>query len=678
MTRTTSIGAWPRRTAAIAAAAGATALITLAVTPGAEASFSIGQCQGSGLNGRGASFQNAAHPVFRQSFENAFCAAQGSAPAVTYSGGGSGLGRRHMGERTSASGTGENNLNGNQSRSYPERFTGTDEPLTATSKSQIEQGTDTAGDESQVHQIPAAAGAVAAIVNFPDNCNIESIPTANQTAPRNAGESDTDYATRVKFTNRVRFTQAQWERIWNGAQSGGDKASQWKDIFPGIAAIANNPALKTDQQCKDQQITRVARFDDSGTSYAFKDALDSYQPSRNWLPDFVTGPDTRHWPNATIDDGSFCNAGAPDANKQAPVGVDGPDNGNTPSLVTACANGNNNLVPKLAATDGSVGYSDLATTIITGGDLRITPTTDSLSRDDDKYLSPLPNGSGAYTEATKNSNGFKSDNPGGTGGANCADTTYRNTPTSTLGDWSTASGVNDTVGWGICTLTYILAFDDDAKAYGNSPTEEGKARTVKDYLSAMVSPAAQNDLEAANFSPLPSGIRTLAQGGVNSIDWNKSGTAGGGGGGGGGVVANPGATTPPAGGGSPPPVAKPSNVFSVPRTAISSKAGTATLSIRLPGAGRLVLEATAKVKVKVRGKTRTRTIRVGKITRTVSKAGLVKLTLKPSSAARSVLKRAGKLKVSVKLTYTPKGGTARSTKKTITLRLKKPVKKGKR
>lgn len=682
MTRTTSIGAWSRHVTAVAAAAGATALVTLAAAPAADASFTTGQCQGSGLTARGASFQTAAHLVFKPSFETGFCASQGSAPNVNYTGGGSGLGRRHMGERTSASGAGENNLNGSLSRSYPERFTGTDEPLTANSKSQIEQGTDAAGDESPIHQIPVAGGAVSAIVNFPDNCNVESIPVANQSDPRRPGETDAAYATRVQFTNRARFTKAQWERIWNGAQSGGEKASTWGDTFPGLTAIVGNSAGKTDAQCQAQQMTRVVRFDDSGTSYAFKDALNAFRPSRGWLTDFTINPDTRNWPNASIDDGSACNGGVADPNKKSPVGVPGP--GGTPSLVTGCANGNNNLVPKLRDTDGSVGYSDLATTIITGGDLRITPTTNIASRDDDKYLTQLPNGQATETfvESTRDPNGFKSNNSVGTRGANCAGTVYRNVPSSTLGDWSNASGVDSPTGWGICTLTYALAFDDDAKAYPNSPdgaaAEEGKARTVKDYLGSAVATTTQNELEAGNYSPLPAGIRTISQTGVNSIDWNKSGTAGGGGGGGGGGVANPGATSPPAGGGFTPPVAKPSNLFSVPRVSLSSKAGTATLSVRLPGAGRLVMEATAKVKVKVRGKTRTKTIRVGKVTRTVSKAGLVKLTVKPSSAARAVLRRTGKLKVSVKLTYTPRGGTARSSKKTITLRLKKPAKRGKR
>ena len=117
-----------------------------------------------------------------------------------------------------------------------------------------------------------------------------------------------------------------------------------------------------------------------------------------------------------------------------------------------------------------------------------------------------------------------------------------------------------------------------------------------------------------------------------------------------------------------PPPSLPSNVFSVPRTSISSTKGTATFSFRLPGAGTLVLDATGNVSAKLLAAKR---FKVGKLRRTVSKAGTYKLTLKPSKAAKRVLRRRGKLKVSVKVSFTPRGGTARKSTRTVTLKLKK-------
>ena len=119
------------------------------------------------------------------------------------------------------------------------------------------------------------------------------------------------------------------------------------------------------------------------------------------------------------------------------------------------------------------------------------------------------------------------------------------------------------------------------------------------------------------------------------------------------------APPPPGGGGGGGGTAPPSNVFSVPRTALTKK-GTAILTVRLPGAGTVALNATAKV-----GRKR---IKVGGLKLTVTKAGTYKLTLKPGSAARRVLNKKGRLRTSTKLTFTPRGGAARSSTKTVTLK----------
>ena len=54
-----------------------------------------------------------------------------------------------------------------------------------------------------------------------------------------------------------------------------------------------------------------------------------------------------------------------------------------------------------------------------------------------------------------------------------------------------------------------------------------------------------------------------------------------------------------------------------------------------------------------------------------TKAGPVKVKIRPSKAGKKALRRKGRLRVKVKLTYTPTGGTARSTTKRVTLKLKK-------
>ncbi|MDQ3644898.1 MAG: substrate-binding domain-containing protein, partial [Actinomycetota bacterium] len=516
------------------------------------------------------------------------------------------------------------------SRNQVPRFGMTDEPPSPTEVNQINTGTDAVGDEDRIHVIPAAVGSVAPLVNFPDNCDVNLLQDANKTPELGAG------------TVRVRFTKAKFEAAW--ARDGG--ADNWTALFPELAA---------DSDCN-KPIIRVVRFDESGTSFTLKDYLDTINPSRGWLTTFATGTGgTRNWPNAVFGARVDC-AGASGPGSE-------PDT--TDQLTSGCGNGNGSLVSKLISTDGSIGYSDISTARTASPSLAITPG----GGDNDTYWTQIPNGNGCanrrsctdgqFTEPTAAANGFRTD---GLRGSNCQSTTFTGIPESTLGDFSDASGVNAPSGYGICTLTYGLLFDDYKRAYAlQGIDEERKARTVKDYWTDAVN-GGQSVLFGQDYAPLPPGILALAQAGVNAVGFDKAGT-GIGPGPGPGIGPGPG----PGGGGTPLPIA-PSNVFSVTRVVLLPKTGGARLSVRLPGAGTMVMKATAKVG--------TRQIKVGGLRLSVTKSGTYKLLLKPSRAAQRVLnKRAraartgvGRLKTRVKLTYTPKGGTARSSTKAVTLK----------
>jgi hypothetical protein len=231
-----------------------------------------------------------------------------------------------------------------------------------------------------------------------------------------------------------------------------------------------------------------------------------------------------------------------------------------------------------------------------------------------------------------------------------------------LATGSKTSGVNATSGFGICTLTYALVFDDNAAVFGNSAEEESKARTVKDYEESIVSDAAQSQLFAADYAPVPPLLLAISRTAVSEIGWNKAGSGGSGGGGG----STP-PVTPPAAGGPAPVVI--SNQFSVPRKTISSKTGSATFSVKLPGAGKLDVVGTAKS-----GK---KTINVGHVVLTAGKAGTYSVTLKPSGVAKRLLNEDGSLKVSLKFTFSPTGGTANSSNSSVTLKLIKKAGSGK-
>lgn len=644
-------GAW-RAALLVALALAAAALAALTANPQrAEAAFTTGQCLGADITGRGASFARDAHLVFTQQFQGTFC--QGSGPNITYAPDGSGAGRRAVGERTNANST------GTQSRSDVARFGMTDEAPSTTAVADINRGTDNPGDEDRIHVIPAAVGAAPPLVNFPDNCDVNLLPDASKTA-----EQDLDRDMVQDDVVRVRFTKAQLDAIFAR-----DPASDnWTEVFPSLTA---------DPDCN-KPIIRVVRFDDSGTTFVFKDYLDRANPTRNWVPGF-TDPlpaRTRAWPAATFGDRDDCSAtpnGVSEPSDPDGPGAEGDANGSVDQLTSACSSNAANLVATLLRVDGSIGYADLSTA--RGAGLAITPE----ANDNDTYWTQVQNGEGGtnasgplaanrFTEPTADDNSFRTvdgaNNPTRRG-AKCQNTTFENVPADTFGDFVPTSGVNSPNGFGICSLTYGLLFDDYKRAYAlntDQVGEERKARTVKDYWTSIVSDGGQAVLFPQDYAPLPTGILAIARGGVNAVGFDKAAT------GGGGTTTPPVVTpvTPPGGGGTPPPVT-PSNRFSVVRFTTRSRAGTGQFRVRVPGRGALSLSATARPGSK--------RIKVDAVRLSFSRSGTYSLNIKPGRVAKRVLKKRGKLRINVKITFTPRGGRARSITRTVTLRLTRSVRR---
>jgi ABC-type phosphate transport system substrate-binding protein len=592
------------------------ALIAVGLAPQANAAFVSGRCAGADITGRGASFARDAHNGFINNFQPIYCAGTPASATVTYEALGSGAGRDSMKVRNGAP-----------------RFGMTDEPPTPLEVQQMNTGVGVAGDpardnantgdDGQIHVIPAAVGSVAPLVNFPDNCDVNLLPVAAKTA-----EQDLDNDLVLDDVIRVRFTKAQFEGIWAKDAN----FERWDDVFI---------ALQADADC-DRPIIRVVRFDDSGTSFAFKDYLNKIDGAENWLTTYASGANrTREWPGAVFGPRADC-AGTPNG--------PGSEVDATDQLTSGCSNGNGSLVSKLISTDGSVGYSDISTARGASPSLAVAPE----ANDNDTYWTQIPNGSDNFTEPTSSANGFRTDGPRG---ANCAQTTFVSVPATTFGNWAPVSGVNSPQGYGICTLTYGLVFDDNSDAWVNTPAEEAKARTVKDYWDSIMSAPAQAALFPNDYAPLPSGILAIAKAGVDSIDWNKG--AGGGGNPGGG---NPGGGNTGGGGNTKGPGTINSR-FSLLRKSISSRTGGGTVSVKLPGAGKLEMIGTAKVGG--------RTIKVGKVTLTANKAGTFDLTLRPSGAAKRALQRRGSLKVTLQLTFTPNGGTPSTSTTSLTLKLRR-------
>jgi ABC-type phosphate transport system substrate-binding protein len=596
------------------------ALGVVGFAPQASANFNTGKCAGPNIEGNGASFAKTAHEVFNFNFKTNYCngtPGQGTIN-VTYNANGSGAGITTMELRNNAS-----------------RFAGSDDPPTPAQVALMNSGAveptpgeikaDTnAANDGKAHVFPIAAGAVAPLVNFPEGCNPELLGDEFRTVSKAAIEGD---ATK-KALLRVRFPKAKFEKVWAGLENG-----KWSDVFPELAG---------DGDCE-VPIIRVVRFDKSGTTFAFKDYLRTIEPARGWTTTYESGANgNREWPGAEFGKRTDCPG--------EPVGP-GIKPDNEDHLTSGCANGNGKLVEKLIATDGSIGYSDIATARVASPTLAINAAAPSAPTT--PYWTQVQNGSGNFTEPTADEvSGFKAS--GGQRGSNCLSTEFKNTPSTSFGDWSKTSGANAATGFGICTLTYGLAFDDNAAVFGNTPEEEGKARTVKDYEESIVSPEGQAQLFAADYAPVPASLITISRAGVAEIGWNKAED-------GCGTSCKKEEEKPTVETKATTIVAPPSNQFSLLKKTISAKTGGATLSVKLPGAGKLDVLGTAKA-----GKKK---ITVGHVVLNAGKGGTYSVTLKPSAAAKKVLAEKGKLSVSLKLTFSPTGGTENSSTSQVTLKM---------
>lgn len=488
------------------------------------------------------------------------------------------------------------------------RLGASDEPPTPTGKADMERGLDGSGDEGTLHVVPVANGAVTVIVNFPDGC---TIPGGHEFTP-NGSTDTTDRTVRFETTNA----------LWEAAFAGDSSANTWGKLLPGISGSSGGTA------CSDKPIKRVVRRDSSGTTFAFKDWLNVVNGMRGW---------------------------------SALANQDWPDN---PTVIRPPNDGGGALADevKKAANDGSIGYVDLATARSRSFDLKPSSTDKTL------FWVPLRNGSTELVDPTIDPLSYKN----GVTGANCTQTVFRNVPASTTGDWSMVSGVGASAGYPVCTLTYDLAFDDNATVYGNTG-EEAKARTVKDYLGSIVDNGGQATLQGRDYAPMPASLLTIARGGVSAIGWNKTGGGSGppGGGGGGGV------TPPPSGGGggttTPPPSAATASL-SIASATVARNAAV-TLSARVSGAGTLSGTQTASVSSKDFKSAKNKTLTVAKLSLRVSRAGSYKLVFKPSAKAKRILAKRRKLKVSIKVTFTPASGGGNPVTKTVSLTIKAKKKK---
>jgi hypothetical protein len=678
--------------AALAALCAMTALaVVAAVAPSpAHAAFTLERCQGSAVEGEGSSLQKTAQLSFWDSSQvylsevpSAFGCGP-SAPQVNFKSASSGCGLDAMGAGSPAkecSYESEEEKKGEPSagfRAADDRFGASDFAPNLTEEENIDKGPTGGQHEGKIHVIPVAGAAITVIVHFPEGCKLKSpgsgttpasgVGSANENTttggvndPKGPVGDPAEFATddsETEETLRVHIPAKALEEIWE------HKITTWGAIPTptGTSTLENymtgtpTSSQETVTHCGEVPIRRIVRLDTSGTSYNFKAYL-------SLLPSFGEDGGKALWREGTVGTtntawplGSASDTGVP------PVAVNGSNIciETTNEICHAAASGGSGLTSAVTATDGSIGYVDLASAREKGFTIEpkkvdhtywiplqpVNPSTTPGTVTPEVFDEPTTDPTAHFSPALNTS----------TRGGNCAGADWRGYPTATaeqpdptLGNWSNAIATGGT-SYPVCAITYDLAFDDDAPVYGNTPAEEAKARTVKDYLTAVTSEVGQYELAKFDYATLPLELIDDAEKGVEAIGWNKSAGSGSGNNGSSNnppsttsttTTATTSTTTPP-----------PSNAFSIASSKVKGK--DIVLSLVLPGAGKVQIKATDG------------SVTVSSVTASVG-GGQGSVTLPISSAALKKLAKAKgkKIAVTIVVTFTPTGGTAAS--KTVKL-----------
>ncbi len=304
-------------------------------------------------------------------------------------------------------------------------FVGTDDGPTAAQLANIRA----AAGGGNVLVVPVAQTAIAIIVHPPEGCTV------------------------------TQMTGKDVERSFRGVNK------TWSEVSTASGAGCASP------------MTRVVRFDGSGTTYQFKNYLDSYNTaalpciSKTWkeiepISDPVTSAPNTSWPESCT--------------------------GKTLStVVRPAAKGGGEEVKKVNSTAGSIGYAALPDAQANGAQL--VELQNNGQSAEPTFASPVIAGASA-----------------GKGVANCGGIKYtvpkeaRRTGAILDSDWSQVFGSQPSVGgtsYPLCTLTYDLAFHG-YKAAGFKFPEEA---TVRDFLNGYVVFGGQTALTTteSNYAPLP-------------------------------------------------------------------------------------------------------------------------------------------------------------------------------
>ena len=371
-------------------------------------------CNGGNIIGEGSSLQKVAQLNVWIPAFQTEVCNSSTFPKIEYKGEGSGAGLKAWGANGGAI---------DRTRA----FVGTDDAPTAAQIANIKA----AAGGGNVLVIPTAQTAIAAVVNPPAGCTVENL------------------------------TNKELEKTFRGV------ILKWSELENAVGGAACESPL-----------TRVVRFDGSGTTYQFKNYLSLINTAslpcieKTWkqiepIENSETGAPNTSWPESCKKTLS--------------------------PLVKPAAKGGGEVVKKVNATPGSIGYAALPDAEANGGTVVGLQNNGFVSIEEASYANPQIAGASA-----------------GKGVANCAAAKYvvpaegRRTGTGLDVDWSQVFGALPAIGgtsYPLCTLTYDLAFH----GYKTAGFKFAPYQTVRDFLNGYVVFGGQTALitTETNYAPLP-------------------------------------------------------------------------------------------------------------------------------------------------------------------------------
>jgi ABC-type phosphate transport system substrate-binding protein len=503
---------WARR--AIAACIPAAVVAASVVAPGAAHAELLLQCEGANILGRGSTVQGAVaqDSVWNPGFINPAdlnatgCSGTqgtGAKPTVEYL---QAL-EEDQGSGACLKAFGAEKVTAAKFDRYS--YCGTDEAPNALQREEIEKYAP--GAETQINKkgqlegsletIPVLQAAVAVIVHLPAGCV--------------ASAEFKETETKTAKLGRLVLNDATLEKIYRG------EIKTWAEI-EGVGG--DKLVAEKGKTCNaSDAITRVVRKDKSGTTHIFKEFL----ASANRLS--PTGEE-----NAVAEEKWIDAKGAERTWKEVASGAENIEWPLAAAVVTPEKTGGPAVVAKVAETESSIGYANLADAYVNGSF-------------DKKSLGGGEKENKFWAEVQRKTEGpfvlyadpaAKKDTETA-GNANCGKTVYVDgstgepfPPVSTRTLWNAAEGELNSSTYGLCGLTYDLAlrqygkYFDEHEEKGAQPTE-AQATTVESYLlfetNTKTGGGGKLITESHEYEKMPSALLKEVETGIKEIGYKASG-----------------------------------------------------------------------------------------------------------------------------------------------------------